>query len=326
MKRWRTACTGLALALTLLGVQAPRVAAQHTSAPQLAAVGRLTQAATPLPCSPAQLRASLGQQTAGVGSIFTTVVLRNAGTQSCTLLGYPGVSLVDSQQRQIGRAASWDPRVVSLVTLLPGGAASTLVHTLNPGVGTTDCLPPSAALRIYPPGGLTALYVPVHLSECLGTLGVLPLVAGTSGTPAPAATPPTCSPAQLRASIGQQTAGAGSIFTTVVLRNAGTQSCTLLGYPGVSLVDSRRRQIGRAASRDPGVVSLVTLLPGGAASTLVHTLNPGVGTTKCLPPSAALRIYPPGGLTALYVPAHLSECLGTLGVLPVVAGTSGTAP
>ncbi|HWE60258.1 MAG TPA: hypothetical protein VHB98_00960 [Chloroflexota bacterium] len=41
--------------------------------------------------------------------------------------------------------------------------------------------------------------------------------------------------------------------------------------------------------------------------------------------STALRIYPPAGLTALYVPARLSECLGTLGVLPVVAGTSGTA-
>ncbi len=184
MKRCSTAFTGLALALALLGAQATRAAAQHTPAPRLAAVGRLTQAATPLPCSPTQLRASLGQQTAGAGSIFTTVVLRNAGTQSCTLLGYPGVSLVDSRRRQIGRAASWDPRVVSLVTLLPGGAASTLVHTLNPGVGTTRCSPPSAALRIYPPGGLTALYVPAHLSECLGTLGVLPVVAGTGGTAA----------------------------------------------------------------------------------------------------------------------------------------------
>ncbi len=184
MKRWSTAVTGLALALALLGTQAPRVAAQHMPAPRLVAGGHLTQSTTALPCSPTQLRVSLGQQTAGAGSIFTTVVLRNAGTHSCALRGYPGVSLVDSRQRQLGSAASWDPGVASLVTLLPGGAASTLVHTLNPGVGTTNCLPPSAALRIYPPGSLTALYVPAHLSECLGTLGVLPVVAGTSGTAA----------------------------------------------------------------------------------------------------------------------------------------------
>jgi hypothetical protein len=176
------ALTGLTLAL--LGAQAAWVATQNTPAPSLAAVGRLVQAATVLPCSPARLRASLGQRTAGAGSIFTTVVLRNVGKESCALLGYPGVSLVDSKRRQIGRAASWDPRTVNLVTLLPGGAASTLVHTLNPGVDTTNCLPASAALRIYPPGGRTALYVPAHLADCLGTLGVLPVVAGTSGTAA----------------------------------------------------------------------------------------------------------------------------------------------
>jgi hypothetical protein len=55
------------------------------------------------------------------------------------------------------------------------------VRSLNPGVGTTDCLPPSAALRIYPPDEWTALLVPARLSECLGTLDVKPLVSGMGG-------------------------------------------------------------------------------------------------------------------------------------------------
>ncbi len=138
-------------------------------------------ASIPSQCQTAQLRGSIGGQNAGAGSIFTTLVLRNVGTHACSLRGYPGVSLVDRQHHQIGQPAHWDPRTVSLVVLQPGGAASTTIRSLNPGVGTNDCLPPSAALRIYPPSQRAYLLVPAHLSECLGTLNVLPLVPGTNG-------------------------------------------------------------------------------------------------------------------------------------------------
>lgn len=181
MTRGRTPFIGVALALALPSPLAPRDAARHIFAPWMKIGGRVPLATSPARCSPVQLRASVGQQTGGAGSVFTTVVLRNVGARSCTLRGYPGVSLLDRQRRQIGRTARWDPGVVRLVTLPPGGAASTLVHTLNPGVGTTTCLPPSTTLRLYPPGGYIALFVPAHLSECLGTLGVLPVVPGIDG-------------------------------------------------------------------------------------------------------------------------------------------------
>jgi len=132
-------------------------------------------------CRTAQLRATLGGQNSGVGSIFTTIVLRNVGRQSCSVTGYPGISLVDGARRQIGRPARWDAGVVRWFTLRPGEAASTAVHSLNPGTGTTNCLPPSTALRVYPPNARTALLVPARLSDCLGTLGVTPLVPGTNG-------------------------------------------------------------------------------------------------------------------------------------------------
>jgi hypothetical protein len=134
---------------------------------------------------------------------------------------------------------------------------------------------------------------------------------------------PRCHTAALRASIGGQNAGAGSIFTTIVLRNVSRVTCTTAGYAGVSLVDSRHGQIGQPARWDPGVVHVITLRPGAAASTTVRSLNPGVGTTNCLPPSAALRIYPPNERTSLLVAARLSECLGTLDVKPLVFGTAG---
>lgn len=132
-------------------------------------------------CQTAQLRATLGGQNSGVGSIFTTIVLRNVSRQSCSVTGYPGISLVDGAHRQIGRSASWDAGVVRWFALRPGEFASTTVRSLNPGTGTTNCLPTSEALRIYPPNARTALLVPAHLAECLGILGVKPLVPGTNG-------------------------------------------------------------------------------------------------------------------------------------------------
>ena len=140
------------------------------------------QAATAAPqCHTAQLSGFIGGQNAGAGNIYTALVLRNVGRAACTLMGYPGVSLVDRLGRQIGRSARWDAGVVRMVVLRPGGAASTTVHTLNPGVGTTDCLPPSTALRVYPPNERTWLLVPVRLSDCLGAVGVKPFVSGVNG-------------------------------------------------------------------------------------------------------------------------------------------------
>ncbi len=139
-------------------------------------------AASMLPrCQTAQLRGSLGAQNGGAGSIFTPIVLRNVSRSTCTLFGHPGVSLLNRQYRQIGRSARWDPGTMGLIVLRPGNAASTTVRSLNPGVGTTDCLPPSTALRLYPPDQRASLIIPARLSECLGTLSVKPLVPGTAG-------------------------------------------------------------------------------------------------------------------------------------------------
>jgi len=138
-----------------------------------------------------------------------------------------------------------------------------------------------------------------------------------------AAPVPECMTGVLHATIGATQHGAGSVFTTLVLRNVGHAACFVQGYPGVSLVGSTGRQIGRAATRTPATVKRVVLRSGQAASTVIHTLNPDVGTAKCLALSAAVRVYPPDQRTSLRVKARLSECLGLLEVRPLVAGTAG---
>ena len=153
-------------------------------------------------------------------------------------------------------------------------------------------------------------------------LGAIGMGAGPLREAAAAAAP-ECGTATLRASIGGSDAGAGNIYTTLVLRNIGHATCLVRGYPGVSLLDRQGHQIGRAAARTVAPARTIVLRPGGAASTVIHTLNPGVGTNACLGPSVALRVYPPDQRKALLVPALLSECLGMLEVRPLVAGSTG---
>jgi hypothetical protein len=138
-----------------------------------------------------------------------------------------------------------------------------------------------------------------------------------------AASVPWCGAGVLRVAIGGHSAGVGNIYTTLVLRNVGPGSCALRGYPGVSLVDGGGHQIGRAATRGAGARPWLVLRRGGTVSTIVHTLNPGVGTTNCLPPSVAMRVYPPDSYTSVLVRVRLSECLGVLEVRPLVAGSAG---
>jgi hypothetical protein len=166
------------------------------------------------------------------------------------------------------------------------------------------------------------------MARLLGKIALgLSLAAAVLVTPLTAppthASLPWCAVRVLRVTLGEENAGVGNLYTTLVLRNVGRGSCTLRGYPGVSLVDGRGRQIGRAATRVAAALPWLILRPGGTVSTVIHTLNPGVGTTNCLPPSAALRVYPPDAYTSVLVRVRLSECLGVLEVRPLVAGSAG---
>jgi hypothetical protein len=136
----------------------------------------------------------------------------------------------------------------------------------------------------------------------------------------------------LKVTLGVPEGYAGGVDQAIVFTNASGATCTLYGYPGVSLVSAPPyTQIGLAAKRDTTVpVTLVTLAPGASASAglqIVDALNFGPAT--CSPTQAAfLRVYPPNQTVPVYL-ANTSEVCAqpvqTLFIRAVQAGSGSTS-
>ncbi|CAG7646790.1 DUF4232 domain-containing protein [Actinacidiphila bryophytorum] len=135
--------------------------------------------ATPM-CATSQLTAALGGGDAGAGSLFRYLVLTNHSSTACHLTGYPGLSMLDADGRQIGAPADRQPMAYSAVVLRPGGSVSDTIHTVNQQ-GT--CLPASVKLRIYPPGNTAWLDFPGSVTNCDNLFTVTPFAAGRTGNP-----------------------------------------------------------------------------------------------------------------------------------------------
>lgn len=114
-----------------------------------------------------------------------------------------------------------------------------------------------------------------------------------------------CRSAHLTISLGAADGAAGSEIIPVVLTNRGTTSCTLQGWPGVSLVGhGDGRQIGAAADQDRSSPHpMLTLAPGASVHApvkLTEALN--YPKASCRPVAAdGFRVYPPGETNALFV-------------------------
>jgi len=104
---------------------------------------------------------------------------------------------------------------------------------------------------------------------------------------------------------------AGSAFYSLRFTNLSARKCTLAGYPGVSAVDLRRRQLGSPAGRNPRQpLRVVTLSPGDTASAIVQisqAANFPAGDCQRLD-AAGLRVYPPNAFTSKVVPIPFSAC------------------
>ena len=132
--------------------------------------------------------------------------------------------------------------------------------------------------------------------------------SGTSGTTTTSSGAPACTSADLTASLGGGAgAGMSQNHTGLQLRNTGSSSCTLYGYPGVSWVRGASGiQTGAAAVRqaDPsGTETTVTLAPGALASAPLDIVDAAViPPSECKPVAVrGLRIYPPGQKAALFL-------------------------
>ena len=126
---------------------------------------------------------------------------------------------------------------------------------------------------------------------------------------------------------------AGSTYTTLDFTNAGSTTCSLYGYPGVSLAAGDPvAQVGAAASRSTmDSPSVVHLAPGKTANALLRitqALNYPTGT--CAPTKTTyLQIYPPNETTPIYLAYSSTGCssnsvnLLTIGVVQAGAGSNG---
>ena len=120
--------------------------------------------------------------------------------------------------------------------------------------------------------------------------------SASASSSASAAVSSACTTKELTAKLTQGAGGgAGSSYPYLVLTNSGSRTCTLRGYPGVSLRHGDT-QIGAAAERDRTVdASTITLQPGQSAHSALRIVNAGnFDSSACTPTDAdTMLIYPP---------------------------------
>ncbi|GAA3604335.1 DUF4232 domain-containing protein [Microlunatus ginsengisoli] len=124
-------------------------------------------------------------------------------------------------------------------------------------------------------------------------------------------------------------AGAGSNYLLITFRNSGSTSCTLYGWPGVSLVgDGNGAQLGAAAVRvQSDQRRKITVRPGKQTTALLQVAEAGnYASADCDPATAdGFRIYVPNQTAASYVARSTPACRKSgaklLQIAPV--GTSG---
>ncbi len=137
----------------------------------------------------------------------------------------------------------------------------------------------------------------------------VPASASPAATGAAAAACPTRS---LSVKPGLAQGAAGSTYQVLDFTNISNVTCTLYGYPGVSLAGGKPvTQIGLAAARTHNTpVRLVTLAPRAVASALLRIAQAAnFPAAKCqLVKSTYLQIYPPGQTTPSYLAYQAQAC------------------
>jgi hypothetical protein len=164
------------------------------------AISTAAFAATASPGTPRTASAAVSSCTAGAlgawvavdqgngaaGSIFFPLQFTNLSKHTCTLRGFPGVSVIDRNGKQLGSPARWDHvRPVTTVVLAPGATAHTILRWSDAAVTTSPgCHPVFTAfeLRIFPPNQRSATHAAFDLEACSHAgpiyLSVEPIIPG----------------------------------------------------------------------------------------------------------------------------------------------------
>ncbi|WP_053170706.1 DUF4232 domain-containing protein [Streptomyces virginiae] len=164
---------------------------------------------------------------------------------------------------------------------------------------------------------ITRTAVPALLSAAVGT--TLVCAAPAAAAPGPAPAPATsCAAGDLDLAVGTPDPGAGQLYVPLGFTNIGDRSCTLLGHPGVSVLDADRQRIGSPADREGTASGPVTLAPGRSATAVLHTTNGPIGG-PCLDRGTFLKVYPPASKDEVLVKASFQICSDRFTVGPLTA-------
>ena len=152
---------------------------------------------------------------------------------------------------------------------------------------------------------------------------------GSSNTPAVASSSASaCPTSSLQVKLGVSQGYAGGVYVVIDFTNTGASTCTLFGYPGVSLVKGPPyTQIGLAAKRSTTTPKkLVTLAPGATANALLQIVDAlNYPSATCGPTKAtALKIYPPNQTEPVYLPNTSSGCAKPVQIMYIGAVRPGS--
>src|SRR6201984_3697228 len=161
-----------------------------------------------------------------------------------------------------------------------------------------------------------------------------PPAATSSNTPAVVAPSssapgtPACATSALQVKLGSSDGYAGGVYVAINFTNTSGSTCTLFGYPGVSLVTGPPyKQIGLAAKRSTSTSKKLVTLAAGAPATaqlqIVDALN--FPSASCGPTKAtALKIYPPNQTEPVYLPNTSSGCAKPVQIMYIGAVRPGS--
>ena len=157
------------------------------------------------------------------------------------------------------------------------------------------------------------------------TSGNTPAVASPSAT---ATGPAACPTSSLRVKQGVSQGYAGGVYVVIDFTNTSGSTCTLYGYPGVSLVSGPPyMQIGLAAKRSTSTPrTLVTLAPGATANAVLQIVDAlNYPTASCGPAKAtALKVYPPNQTVPVYLPNTSNGCTKPVQIMYIGAVKPGS--
>lgn len=189
------------------------------------------------------------------------------------------------------------------------GSSSAPAAPASSAASSAPASSPASSAAPATPAGSSAATTPAASLSPRATASASGGSGGAGGGPA------GCATRDLRAALGTANGAAGSVYLPVEFTNVSGATCTLYGYPGVSLLaGSPPAQVGAAASRtNTAAPTLVTLAPGQTANALLRVVDAlNYPTATCSPtPATELRVYPPNQTAPIDLPFKSTGCAST---------------